>query len=465
MPNVNAQHIEYTENIESWTTIRDCIKGQKAIKLAGEVYLPNPDKSDEERYKSYKQRALFSNMTKRTLITINSAIYKKKATIELPTTLEYLERDSDGKATNLIQKTKSLSADVISYGRAGILVEYSTKQQATTLKEQKALNGRAKITSYSPFSIINWREDDGKVVKIVLKEEYIKSDDGFDVEYGVQNRVLILEDGVYRQDIYREESFHETIEIKDFNGRALNFIPFYFIGAENNDYTVDESIISDIADINISHYLSSADNSESEFICGQPTVAFSTSYDVQDFNTANPSGKIVIGSRAAYNLGEGGSLSLVQADPNNMARQAMKDKEEMAVMLGAKIVVKNNTVKTIQQAEMDNSAELSIIENVALNISNAMTDALIACSYFLQAKPLTEDDITFELNTELFSEMADHNLLRLAMDMSDRGIIAIEDIYNLLVRAGLIYADRTLEDIQDDISQQPPIGTIEETEE
>ena len=46
-------------------------------------------------------------------------------------------------------------------------------------------------------------------------------------------------------------------------------IPFTFVGAQNNDPSIDESPLYDIAMINLGHYRNSADYEESVFWCGQ----------------------------------------------------------------------------------------------------------------------------------------------------------------------------------------------------
>ncbi|MDP0908071.1 hypothetical protein Q6322_30065, partial [Klebsiella pneumoniae] len=46
-------------------------------------------------------------------------------------------------------------------------------------------------------------------------------------------------------------------------------IPFTFVGAQNNDPSIDESPLAALVEINLGHYRNSADYEDSVFLCGQ----------------------------------------------------------------------------------------------------------------------------------------------------------------------------------------------------
>jgi hypothetical protein len=454
---VKSVHKEYKYMLPMWEQVDDCVMGEQAVKLAKEIYLPNPSQEPEtpegiKQYADYIFRAEFTNFTDRTLETLVGAVFKKKATIEIPKIIEYLETDCDGLGTSLLQMTKRKTSEIYKKGRSGLLIDYSTTVKANNKEEAKKNGNRVNFIQYDAESIINWRVENNKVSLIVLLETFVKSDDGFQVETGDQHRVLRLIDGLCVQEVYRNGIFYESIEISNYKGR-MTTLPFVFAGSENNDVSVDKPPLYDLSVVNLSHYRSSADVEESAFNVGQPTMAVSTELSYQQFDKANPNG-VRMGSRRGINLGKAGTIQMVQPEANTMAGKLMKDKEERAVMIGAKLIAGNATVKTVQQAEMDNSADLSIIENVALNVSDCITKALeIALSFYSDG----EQEIVFELNTELFSEMADANLLNVMMLLTDRGFISQDDMLSMLKKGGLIGQDRTMEEINDEVSQQDPL--------
>ena len=53
------------------------------------------------------------------------------------------------------------------------------------------------------------------------------------------------------------------------SGKVFDRIPFEFIGAENNDSTVDDAPLWPLAYLNLHHFRNSADYEDSVFLIGQ----------------------------------------------------------------------------------------------------------------------------------------------------------------------------------------------------
>ena len=105
--------------------IADCVEGERAVKEAGEKYLPKPAaEKDEEyarkRYKAYKTRAVFYNVTGRTLEGLVGQVFSKDSSIDLPDSLERYEPDLDGAGTPLEQQAKATLKATLSFGHCGI---------------------------------------------------------------------------------------------------------------------------------------------------------------------------------------------------------------------------------------------------------------------------------------------------------------------------------------------------------
>ena len=111
------------------------------------------------------------------------------------------------------------------------------------------------------------------LVMVVLAEDYRITDDEFDHDMDTQYRVLRLREDGYSQQIYRdEEPYTEEFYPRKADGTVWSQIPCIFVGSKNNDSTIDDAPLSDIADVNIAHYRNSADYEESCFLAGQPTL-------------------------------------------------------------------------------------------------------------------------------------------------------------------------------------------------
>jgi hypothetical protein len=100
----------------------------------------------------------------------------------------------------------------------------------------------------------------------VLQESVdVDTDDGFGSEKVTQYRVLRLDEtGAYTQEVWQESSSQTAMIIPSFTplngaGQPWRIIPFHFLGSENNDTSIDDAPLYDMAVLNIGHYCNSAD--------------------------------------------------------------------------------------------------------------------------------------------------------------------------------------------------------------
>ena len=377
MPNVSHVRSEVAQKVKVWKRISDCIAGQDAIKAGKENYLPKPqadDMSEENRlrYESYLDRAIYYNMTGRTLAGLVGQVFGRDSTIEMPTILDALSVDAQGDGVSLEQQAKRTLEFILSFGHAGILADYPIVDAPTTKAQQDSGEIRPISKLYRPEDIINWRTKviGAKVVLclVVLVEMQDEEDDGFEVKQQKAYRVLRLdENNNYTVQIFTEKEAEtgfdsesvKPIEVKDFAGKNIKEIPFTFVGVDNNDHTIDDAPLNDLAVLNIGHYRNSADFEESCFVVGQPT-AWASGLTEEWVNNVLK-GTIALGSRGFLPLPRDAQAGLLQADPNNMPFEAMKQKESQAKALGSKLVEDRSVQRTLGEANIDNDTENSIL--------------------------------------------------------------------------------------------------------
>lgn len=420
MANVSYVRPELKKKLNQYNQILDCIEGEETVKSKKTTYLPQPnpdDTSDENqaRYEAYLKRAVFYNVTSRTLSGMTGQIFAKDPVINLPTGLEIVGENANGEGVSLIQLAKKTTDEVISLGRSGLWVDYPTTDGLSTRLDLEAGYIRPVILNYEAKSIINWRTEARGAEQIlslvVLKEEYISADDGFEIEKSFQYRVLRLgksaenpipgltdDKNVYTVEIWRETNnaseVAEAYQPRDAQGNWLTEIPFTFVGSENNDSEVDDAPMYDISTMNIGHYRNSADYEESSFIVGQPTVFVTGLYE--DWLEKTLGGQISFGSRGGIPLPKDASAGLLQAQPNSMPFEAMAHKERQMVALGAKLVEQANVQRTATEANIESANENSILSTISKNVTDAYEFALEQCALFTG----DTSDIQFELNRD-----------------------------------------------------------------
>lgn len=479
---VSTQHELYEKSIDIRQLVRDCVSGEQAIKSAsktgdqsrgltvsarGTKYLPVPNPSDNSaenlaRYDAYRDRASFKNYTAATLEGLRGMAFRRPPIIDLPDSLDYLNDNATGDGLNLSQLAQFSFSEVCAVGGMFLLVDCPNVKQGLTLAEKIALNARAFIKPYTAESLINWREtiiNGQKVLELaVLKEEVsIYSDDEYEPEKLTYHRVLLLEGGVYKQRLYNEDDElvmqgdnEEIIPLQ--NGKPLNHIPLYGIGAENNDFNPDKSPLLDIANLNIAHYRNSADYEESSFISGQPTLAISGL--TQTWLDDVLGGNFTVGSRGAIPLPVDGDAKLLQAEPNQMPRQGMLDKQSEMISLGARIIQDSKGNETAEAAKIRFAGQNSKLAAIITNIEIAIQKCIEQVALF-EAVELNE--YKFELNKQFYDASVDPQLIAQQIQMLDRNVISMMDFRDYLRRVNLIAHDRTDEEIDDDTAESSPI--------
>ena len=402
-----------------WKKVRDCLTGDEAIKKAGRLYLPMPNPTDTSkenmgRYDNYKERAVFYNVTRRTVDGWNGQVFSREPISRFPDEMDELWYDVDGAGSSIDQQAKLALGSVMGYGRGGLLVDYPRVDGPLTIKEIKDGYIRPTIHFYSPESIINWkmRKIGATYVPslIVLKETVTGTGtDGFSIVSNNQCRVLRLTadeqyvietwvknttEGDKNNGMWFRESFYTML---DPSGKPVSRILFFPLGIGQNNFTIDLSPTYDLAVLNIGHYRNSADYEDSCFMVGQPTpvVAGLTQEWVEEVFK----GKIELGSRAVIPLPVGGTAMLLQVNSNTMTMEAMRHKEAQMVALGARIIKDDSVSKTLGESQMDEAGDASILATAAKNVSAAYSKALQVCGYLMGIKG-TREQFQYLLNTD-----------------------------------------------------------------
>jgi len=433
----------------AYDMIAHCVAGGDVVKEQRTTYLPMPDPTNNEadnlaRYDSYLLRAIFYNVTQRTALGLLGQIFMRPPVVEMPTALDAVKNDSNGNGIGIEQLSKDACLQNIAFGRLGVFVDYPPVTTPATKADLESGNIRPTIAIYGPKDIINWRY---KVVGsksvpalIVLREEYTLQDDGFETVTATQYRELRIDDaGRYFVQLWRAEEVGSDNFVKylgayyplDGKGKALDAIPFTFIGSKNNEPSIDPQPLKDLATINIGHYRNSADYEEMIYIIGQPMLVISgldkTWYE-------DILGKTIpFGSRKGLPLPKEAKAELIQVAENTAAKEGMEHKERQMVALGAKVVEQKTVQRTATEAGMENAAEESTLVSIAKNVSSAMQWALEWCAVFVN---VPEASIKFELNTDFeMSRMTPEEVNATIKSWQDEAISWTE-LRNILRKAG-----------------------------
>lgn len=449
---IDSKHPDYKAHIDRWSLVRSVVDNDASR------FIRTVDANDTSRSNSYKEGAILTNFTSLTKEGLTGLVMRRDPSIEIPTSINYLKEDATGDGRGLAQLAKQSLGEVMTTGRAGYLVDYPRREGSTSVRDTEEL--KARILLYRAENIINWNIErvNGKaVIKfIVMYEPTLEQheDDEFQWELKDKYRLLKLDDeGNYFQALYDEEfNVVDFVYPTDNRGNNLKEIPFTFVGAADNNEEIDKAPLYDLSVLNIGHYRNSADYEESVFVVGQPTIFVSGSWGIEEFKEALPQG-IKFGSRAGYFLGEGGNATLVQANPNQLADEAMKSKLKQAAYIGARLISEPGGRETAEAARLRFSSQNSALHTIVLNVDDALIKAMEFCIIFMGGNA---GEIEFKLNRQFYDESADPQLIAQYMMMLDRKVMSVEEVRADLKQKNVLDVDKTIEELNNEIADQDP---------
>lgn len=436
MAGVTTEHSDLFEYKEMWERMRDHLSGSDAIKRGGTKYLPmlgDPNKaSDQADYESYKMRAVYYEATKRTRDAMLGALLMKPPQYnnfpeKFMGQLKRVTMDGFSMETFI----RNVLSELIGVSRAGVLLDRGTGP-----------NDPLYFVQYMAEDIRNWRfervNDEIHLTLLVLHETVNEADGRFDTEERSRYRVLELIDGVYIQTVFEgarndknEVVYTEQEPVVPTNkGVPLDYIPFVFFTPLGDVPTLVEPVLTPIATINNSHYMTSADLEHGRHFTGLPT-AWVAGFD--------PETELKIGSQIAW----------VSSDPSARAgfleftgqglrtlEVALAEKQEQMATMGARMLRPPKTgVEAAETARIYQSAESSSLGHLAGIAGECFTKLI---GYWLEWQGSDPTDVSIDLNTDYIDTRLDSASLTAIVAAWMNGAISRETLFYNLQQGELI---------------------------
>jgi hypothetical protein len=197
--------------------------------------------------------------------------------------------------------------------------------------------------------------------------------------------------------------------------------------------------------LNLAHFRNSADFEESVFMLGQPQVTM-TGLDETWRDHIEASG-VYFGSRRVLMGPQNAQIGILQVQPNTLAREAMKDKKEEMVALGARLLQPGSTVKTAEQSKSETRAAYSVLSLACDNVSMAFKQALLWVQRYMGAT----GEVDFAIDTEFNGLMFNTELVTALVKAVQAGLMPESEAWRVLRTMGLIDPEKTDEEVRDEI--------------
>jgi len=448
---VSTPSADYNRMADRWRTARDCSEGSNAIKAAGTRYLPplaghNP-RVRNDPYWSYVARALFYNITARTVDSLVGMVFRRPPVIANPPGSDDLMADIDLMGRPLEDFSKALLREVMTMGRAAVLVDH------TRLPSDL----RPYFRLYPAEDILDVVEDviGGAVVPIQVRLRECFDEPALDNEFETneinQIRVLELVGGRYRQRVFREGTGKqgpwvefETID-PSIDGAPIDFIPIWLFSTDqmSRPGAIEPPPLIDLMEVNLAHYRTEADYSTALHVAGVPTLFVS--------GMEKPDPPLLVGSSQvmfmpppeakAYYVSYG-------AEGAAAIRQRLTDLQEQAAFLGARMLApERRGIEAAETAAIHRMGEISILASIANNINFKLTNGL---KFLLEWAlfPTPTDETYIALCTDFIPTQAQSAMLTAMVAAWQANALSHSSLWDFLRTGELVDATKTLEDEQ-----------------
>ena len=450
--------------LQKWQKCRDAIAGEDEIKSKGSLYLPKPSGMDDEDYSFYKLRAQFFNAAGRTLDGLAGMLNRKPCICTVPDGMEKYLENVDGKGHSIEQFVDMVCKDVLSTNWGSVLIDMPQSGKTVSQADVEKQGLYAYMVYYKAESSTKWRwQIKGRfnsLKYVILKEPTLVQVEGsFEEELKDFYRVLeIREDGHYWQTLYNDKL--EIVYEVDPKSKQGNFteLPFTFMSVNTEP---EEPILSDLINVNLSHYRKSADYENGLHWTGVPTPfergwTPETQYDDEGHEVAQKPMKLG-GTQFLYfppGTEQVGYLEFSGSGLNQVAQAMLCDEERMAI-LGARIIAQEKKgVEAAETAKIHNAAENSVLASFANNMSKTFSKLLRIYLEWTTGTQIPQDQVSVKINTDYDVSTMSPSELTALVSLWQTGGIAKSDLFKNLKEGEIIDADRNLDEMNAEIEEE-----------
>lgn len=395
--------------------LRDCLENK--VKERREHYLPDPSEAKEDpilkarRYEAYIARATWLPVTSRTRQGLVAQVFTRPPAVKgVDSFKAFLDRVT-GNGDTLSSFMHYGFGEVSAMGRGAIVV-------------LDVDNGTKPLLDFAETeNILTWSElPTGRTDSlgrnlggVLIRSFYtVTASDLLTVQTIVKLTHYILDDNdtVWVRTCDSSNQQWSSWNMLTVMGQRYDYIPVFPVGAERNNLTIQQPPLDELADLNLSHYINSADYEEHIKLTGQATLVISGLS--QGWFDKNVKGQVSLGVRKPLPLEKESDAKLLQAVGNSGAKEALDKKEQMMVSVGARLIEQRQVRRTATEADIESQSYHSILGHMAQNMSAAMSAALQHCSrYFNNGAVLTGVAVQLNDDFSTVSTNAEHRRLLL----------------------------------------------------
>jgi hypothetical protein len=441
--------------------LADLMAGTRAMRAAGETYLPKWPAEENDAWARRKDTATLFPAYRRTVSVMVGKPFSKALTLgdDVPPQIVDWAEDIDLEGVNLHAFAAEMFGETF-YGLAGILVDAPplTEQvvgRPMTRAEQRAANVRPYFVRVRHDQILGYRTavvNGARRLTQLRLSETATVEDG---EFGEKTvkRVRILTPGAFRvmEKVAATTNTAESWTDVSSGTTGLNAIPFVPLYGWRKGFMDGRPPLVDLAFLNVKHWQSQSD---------QDTILHVARVPILSISGADDKTKLAIGGSSAVALPMGGKLEWVEhtGAAIKAGHDSIEALEEQMIQAGAELLVKKPGQRTATESTNDAEANKSDLQRMVETLEDGLDQALQFMADYASLPSGGHVSLFKDFGAGSLSEASG----QLILAMRDRGLISDETAINEMKRRGELAAEVEAEDEREKIGQQPPaMGMIE----
>lgn len=434
-------HPDYLTAQGLWQVCRDVAEGQEAVHRRGETYLPRLAGQDEPAYRAYRDRTPFFNATRRTIEGLSGLVFRKPVRVDAPVGAQAWLADMDRLGNGLQALAETVLAEVLTVGRAGMLVDHPlAADDALSVAEADARGMRPYVRLYYSEQIMNWKVGAGTQGHALTHVTLLEPG-----EDGAADRLRTLdldpEDGlvVALHEKQRDGTWItvETVRPVAY-GAPLRHIPFLIQGPKDTSVAVARPPLLDLVHLNLSHYRTAADLEHGAHFTGLPTVVI-TGHSLQ------PGETLSIGAGEAWVLpSSDAKATFLEFKGDGLAtlERLLDRKEAQMAALGARLLGPERlAAEAAQTLRIRRLSETSALAAMAAAVSAGLTRVL----GWMTAWAGVPGDVYVSLNRDHLPEPMEASELLAHVRAWQAGALSDASLFEALKRGEVVDSHLTMD--------------------
>jgi hypothetical protein len=446
---------------DDWAKIDALVGGTKAMRAAGETYLPKFPAEDAESYAYRLKTSTLYNAMGRTLENMAAKPFAEAITYtDIDAVAEEWLPNIDLCGNNLTVFAHNLFTEGMGKGLTHILVDMPTtvdaegKRKYVTKADEKAAGLRPYLIHIKPRQVLGWRSAKGldgvEVLTMLRLMECIEEEDG---EFGIKAvpQIRVLQRGAwatYREDPAKrgEWPLHEK------GPTSIDFIPLVTYYTKRTGFMTAVPPLLDMADLNIKHW-----NSQSD----QDSILHTARVPILAITGLTEDDKIAIGAKTFLRLPLNADAKYVEHTGKAIeaGRVALQDLENQMRAMGAELLVESQVAITATQNNTEEDEATCQLKRMVQGLEDTLDNALDMMHRWMNMEYKGAVDIYDDFSSDAVLATAAPFVIAL-IQMVNNGLISKEDAFNEMQRYGILNPDLVWEDVQAKIELEPPMFEV-----